>query len=257
MKLFRVAVGAVAFLLCLGSPAESAEVQVAVAANFERPMRRIAEQFSRDTGQRVVIATGATGAFFAQIERGAPFEVLLAADGKAPERLEQDGWVVPGSRFVYALGTLVLWSASSGYVDGAGTVLKTGSFQHLAIANPNLAPYGAAAVEALGALRLLDALRPRLVQGESVAQTYQFVSTGNAELGFVALSQVAAPDTPRTGSYWVVPASLYSPIEQEAALLKRGASNPVARALCEYLRRPNVRDLIRAYGYALPPSATP
>lgn len=253
----KIWVAAAIALLLLGSPAEAAEVQVAVASNFEHPMRRIAEQFGRDTGHQAVIATGATGAFLAQIESGAPFEVLLAADRKTPARLEADGWVVAGSRFVYALGTLVLWSARSGYVDGAGAVLRTGDFRHLAVANPNLAPYGAAAVEALTSLRLLDALRPRFVQGETIAQTYQFVATGNAELGFVALSQVAAPDTPRSGSYWVVPANLYSPIEQEAALLRKGASNPAARALCEYLTRPKVRDLIRAYGYGLPPSARP
>jgi molybdate transport system substrate-binding protein len=252
----RLAV-AVAFLLFIERPAASAEVQVAVASNFERPMRRIAEQFAADTGHQALISTGATGAFFAQIEHGAPFEVFLAADSKTPGRLETDGFTVAGSRFVYALGALVLWSTRPGYVDGAGAVLRTGDFRHLAIANPQLAPYGAAAEETLTSLKLLDALRPRLVQGETIAQTHQFVASGNAELGFVARSQVDAPDTPKTGSYWVVPAGLYSPIRQEAVLLRKGANNPAARALCEYLTRPKVRDMIRSYGYDLPALTAP
>jgi molybdate transport system substrate-binding protein len=244
-------------LALVSHPAAAAEVQVAVASNFEHPMRRIAAEFAKDTGHTAVIATGATGALFAQIENGAPFEVLLAADSKTPQRLESDGWVVPGSRFVYAIGVLVLWSARAGFVDGAGAVLRRGDFRHLAIANPKLAPYGAAATEALGALGLLDALRPKLAEGETIAQTQQFIASGSAELGFIALSQVAAADAPAAGSYWVVPAHLYTPLDQEAALLKRGASNPAAKALCDYLSRPKVRDSIRASGYGLPSNAAP
>jgi molybdate transport system substrate-binding protein len=244
-------------LALVSRPAAAAEVQVAVASNFERPMRRIAEEFAKDTGHTAVIATGATGAFFAQIENGAPFEVLLAADSKTPERLEGDGWVVPGSRFVYAIGVLVLWSARAGFVDSAGAVLEKGDFRHLAVANPKLAPYGAAATEALGALGLLEPLRPKLVQGETIAQTQQFISSGSAELGFVALSQVAAQDAPAAGSYWVVPVHLYTPLHQEAALLKRGASNPAARALCEYLASTKARDSIRAFGYGVAPNPAP
>jgi molybdate transport system substrate-binding protein len=237
--------------LFFAQAAEAADVQVAVAANFARPMQRIAEEFAKDTGHQAVIATGATGAFFAQIENGAPFEVLLAADRSTPERLEADGFGVAGSRFTYALGTLVLWSAKPGMVDAAGSVLKKGDFQHLAIANPKVAPYGAAAVEALRSLGLFDALRPKLVQGESIAQAYQFVASGNAELGFVALSQVAVPDAHAAGSYWIVPAHLYTPIRQDAVLLRKGAGNPAARALCEYMKSVKAKDVIRAYGYEL------
>jgi molybdate transport system substrate-binding protein len=248
MKPWAVAFFAGLLLAC--RPSGAADFHVAVAANFAHPMQQIAASFAQATGHHPVIAVGATGSFFAQIESGAPFEVLLAADRATPEKLEADGFAVPGSRFTYALGTLVLWSAKPGYVDGAGAVLRTGGFQHLAIANPELAPYGAAAMEALGALGLLDALRSKLVQGESVAQTQQFVASGNAELGFVALSQVVPP--PATGSYWVVPANLYGPIRQDIVLLRKGAHDPAARALCEYLRSTEARDVIRSYGYELP-----
>lgn len=237
--------------LFLIEPAEASEVQVAVAANFARPMQRIAAEFAKDTGHQAVLATGATGAFFAQIENGAPFEVLLSADRATPERLEADGFGVAGSRFTYALGTLVLWSAKPGVVDAAGAVLKKGEFRHLAIANPKVAPYGAAAMEALRSLGLFEGLRSKLVQGESIAQAYQFIATGNAELGFVALSQVAAPDAPTTGSYWIVSAHLYAPIRQDAVLLRRGERNPAARALCEYMKSVKAREVIRAYGYEL------
>jgi molybdate transport system substrate-binding protein len=241
----------------VSQPAAANEVRVAVASNFERPMQRIAADFEKDTGHQAVVVTGSTGALFAQIENGAPFEVLLAADRATPERLEAEGLAVARSSFVYALGVLVLWSAQSGYVDGAGAVLKTGDFQHLAIANPKLAPYGAAAMEALGALGLLDALRPRLVQGESIAQTHLFVATGNAELGFISLSQIAPPDAPAPGSFWIVPAQLYAPLEQEAALLKKGADNLAARALCGYLSAPKARETMHALGYGLPPEHAP
>jgi molybdate transport system substrate-binding protein len=251
----RFAVLAIAAWLLVAVPARAADVQVAVAANFAQPMRRIAAEFTKDTGHRAVIVAGATGTFAAQIESGAPFEVLLAADTATPERLEADGFAVAGSRFVYALGVLVLWSARPGAVDAAGAVLRRGAYRHLAIANPKLAPYGASAVETLASLGLLEAVRPKIVQGQSIAQAYQFVASGNADLGFVALSQVAAPGAPVSGSYWVVPASLYAPIRQTAVLLRQGASNPGARALCEYLKSTTARDVIRAYGYNLSPDA--
>ncbi|HXX67355.1 MAG TPA: molybdate ABC transporter substrate-binding protein, partial [Polyangiaceae bacterium] len=237
-----VALSLVALLLG-ARPADASDVQVAVAANFARPMQRIAQEFIRDTGHRAVLVSGATGTFFAQIENGAPFDVLLAADRATPERLEGDGFAVSGSRFTYAIGVLVVWSARQGYVDSQGAVLREGAFHHLAIANPKLAPYGAAAIEALTSLGLLDAVRPKLVQGESVAQAQQFVESGNAELGFVALSQIAAPDATPAGSYWIVPDHLYKPIEQQVALLRRGAGNPGARALFEYLRSAKVRSI--------------
>lgn len=242
-----------AALLFVAARAAADDVQVAVASNFAGPMQRIAADFARDTGHHAVVATGATGTFHAQIESGAPFEVLLAADQATPKALEADGFAVAGSRFTYARGTLVLWSARAGYVDPAGAVLKGAGFQHLAIANPKLAPYGLAAMEALGKLALLDALRPKLLYGESIAQAHQFVATGNAELGFVALSQVAVPGVPTGGSYWVVPANLYSPILQDAVLLRKGSSRPAARALCDYLKSAKAREVIRAYGYGSAP----
>jgi molybdate transport system substrate-binding protein len=252
MRIGRSIVGAALAVLLGVRTSHAAEVQVAVAANFAHPMQRIAEAFASDTGHHAVLVSGATGTFFAQIEHGAPFEVFLAADRTTPEKLAADGYAVPESRFTYASGVLVLWSARQGYVDAGGSVLSKGDFRHLAIANPKLAPYGAAAIRTLESLGLLDRLRPRLVQGESIAQALQFVASGSAEVGFVALSQVAAPDTPLAGSYWVVPSHLYGPIVQDAVLLKRGSPNPAAAALCEYLKGPTARDIIRSYGYELP-----
>jgi molybdate transport system substrate-binding protein len=245
-------------LLALGSgpAAVASEVQVAVAANFARPMERIAADFERDTGHHAVVSTGATGALFAQIEKGAPFEVLLAADRATPEKLEGDGFAVPGTRRTYAVGTLVLWSAKAGYVDPSGAVLRSGTFQHLAVANPKLAPYGAAAMETLSALGLLDAVRPRIVEGESIAQTFQFVASGSAEVGFVALSQVVSPGGPAArGSYWVVPSALHAPIQQDAVVLRKGADSAAARALLAYLTTLKAREVIRSFGYEPGPAA--
>ena len=239
-------------LLALGSgpTASASEVQVAVAANFARPMERVAADFERDTGHHAVVSTGATGALFAQIEKGAPFEVLLSADRATPEKLERDGFAVAGTRRTYAVGTLVLWGAKEGYVDGSGAVLKGGAFQHLAIANPKLAPYGAAAMETLSALGLIDSVRPKIVEGESVAQTFQFVASGSAEIGFVALSQVVSPGgAPARGSYWVVPATLHAPIQQDAVVLRKGADSAAARALLAYLGSAKAREVIRSFGY--------
>jgi molybdate transport system substrate-binding protein len=246
-------------LLALGSgpAANASEVQVAVAANFARPMERIAADFEHDTGHHAVVSTGATGALFAQIEKGAPFEVLLSADRSTPERLERDGFAVAGTRRTYAVGTLVLWSAKAGYVDAGGAVLKGGAFQHVAIANPKLAPYGAAAMETLTALGLLDAVRPKIVEGESIAQSFQFVASGSAEVGFVALSQVVSPGGSATqGSYWVVPAALHAPIQQDAVVLRKGADSAAARALLAYLTSAKAREVIRTFGYE-PGSAPP
>jgi molybdate transport system substrate-binding protein len=240
-------------LLFFSFLARAADVQVAVVANFEGPMQRIAAEFAKDTGHRAVLTTGATGNLLAQIESGAPFEVLLASDVAAPKKLEADGLAVPGSRFTYALGRLALWSVKAGYVDGTGAVLKTGTFQHLAIANPKVSPYGAAAIEALGALGLLDALRPKLVQGESTTQARQLVASGNAELGLVGLSQVAVPGAAPSGSYWIVPTHLYSPLQHGAVLLRKGETNPAARALYAYMKSAKAKEVIQAYGYALAP----
>src|SRR5450830_1817021 len=184
------------------------EVTVAVAANFTAPMQEIAAEFEKDTGHKVVAAFGATGKFYAQIKNGAPFEVLLAADDETPAKLVKENAAVAGSQATYAIGKLVLWSAKPGIVDAAGEVLKTAGFEHLAIANPKLAPYGAAAVEVMKAMGVNDSLQAKIVNGDSIAQTYQFVSSGNAQLGFVALSQVLK-DGKIEGSSWLVPAKLY------------------------------------------------
>jgi molybdate transport system substrate-binding protein len=231
--------------------AQADEVQVAVAANFMAPMQKIAAEFEKDTGNKAVLAFGATGKFYAQISNGAPFEVFLAADDDTPAKLEAEHRTVPGTRFTYATGKLVLWSAQDGYVDGRGQVLKTGNFAHLAIANPRTAPYGAAAVETLTRLNVYDRVQGKLVQGENIAQTHQFVSTGNAPLGFVALSQVYRDGKFTSGSGWIVPANLHSPIRQDAVILARGGANPAARALADYLKSNKARDIIRSYGYEL------
>lgn len=236
--------------LAAGS-ANADEIQVAVAANFIAPMKLIAADFEKASGHRAALSFGATGKFYAQIRNGAPFDVLLAADDETPAKLEKEGFGVSGSRFTYAIGKLVLWSARPGYVDARGDVLKTGGFTHIALANPKLAPYGAAAIEVMTKLGLLSALEPRFVQGENIAQTYQFVSTGNAELGFVALSQVYEDGKLKSGSGWIVPASMHSPIRQDAVLLSRGKDNPAAAALLQYLKTDKAKAVIRAYGYDL------
>ncbi|MBD8626479.1 molybdate ABC transporter substrate-binding protein [Oxalobacteraceae sp. CFBP 8753] len=240
--------GVLAVVTCLGT-AHAGEVQVAVAANFAGPMEKLAEQFQKDTGHKAVVASGATGKFYAQIRNGAPFEVLLSADDETPARLEAEGHAVARSRFTYAVGRLVLWSAKANYVDATGAVLKTGDFKHLAVANPKTAPYGTAAVAVIDKLGLTARLQPRLVQGENIAQAFQFASTGNAELGFVAQAQVWRDGKFTAGSGWIVPATMHAPIRQDAALLTRGAKNPAAQALLDYLRTDKAKALIRAYGY--------
>lgn len=229
--------------------AHAGEVQVAVAANFAGPMEKLAAEFARDTGHKAVVASGATGKFYAQIRNGAPFEVMLSADDETPAKLEKEGQVVAGSRYTYATGRLVLWSAQDGVVDNGGNVLKTGNFKHLSIANPKTAPYGAAAVSTLTKLGMLDAVQARIVQGENIAQAWQFVSTGNAELGFVAQSQVWRDGKFTSGSGWIVPSSMHDPIRQDAALLTKGKDNDAAKALLDYLRTDKAKAIIRAYGY--------
>lgn len=231
--------------------AHAAEVQVAVAANFTEPMKKIAAEFEKDTGHKAVLAFGATGKFYAQINNGAPFEVLLAADDETPAKLEKEGKSVAGSRFTYATGKLVLWSSKDGYVDAQGKVLETGSYAHLAIANPKTAPYGLAATEALDKLKLTAKVQPKIVQGENIGQAYQFAATGNAELGFVALSQVWKDGKFTSGSGWIVPDNLHSPIRQDAVILAKGAGNAAARALETYLKSDKAKGIIRSFGYAL------
>jgi len=233
-------------LALLSSFARADDIHVAVAANFTAPLQELSELFARQSGHRVVASTGSSGKFYAQIRNGAPFDVLLSADDETPRRLEAEKAAVAGTQFTYALGRLVLWSAAGGLVDERGEVLRTQRFRKLAIANPKLAPYGLAAQQAMTRLGVWDAARGRLVQGENIAQTFQFVASGNAELGFVALSQLAGE---RKGSRWLVPSELHAPIRQDAVLLKQG---PAGRAFLEFLRSAPARERIRAYGYELP-----
>ena len=235
----------------VAASAHAAEVSVAVAANFTAPMQKIAAAFEQDTGHQASVSYGSTGKFHAQIRNGAPFQVLLSADSETPARLEREGWVVAGTRFTYAIGQLVLWSRQPGQVDERGDVLSSGRFERLALADPKLAPYGAAALEVLHGLGLTASLAHKLVQGENIAQAYQFVATGNAELGFVAYSQVFADGQLTRGSAWKVPASLHTPIRQDAAVLKTGLGNPAAAALVAYLRGNKARAIIRSFGYEL------
>lgn len=241
-------------LLCttlLHGPAWAAQATVAVAANFAEPIKAIAEVLQKSTGHTVQITLGSTGKLYAQIQNGAPFDVLLAADARTPQRLEAEGQAVAGSRFTYATGQLVLWSAKAGRVDDQGAVLKAANLGKVAYAAPKVAPYGAAAVEAMNQLGLSAALAPRLVQGESIGQTFGFVFSGNADVGFVALSQVLQGGRLRSGSMWMVPQNLYSPIRQDAVLLQRGAQNEAALALMRLLQSPDIKDLIRSYGYGV------
>ena len=242
-----------AALLALGATfaVHAAEVQVAVAANFAGPMKVLAADFEKATGHKAVLASGATGKFYAQIQSGAPFDVFLAADDETPAKLDKEGATVPGSRFTYASGKLVLWSAKPDLVDAKGEVLKSGQFAHIALASPKLAPYGAAAVETMTRLGVLARLEPKFVQGESIGQTFGFVSSGNAELGFVALSQVWENGRLKSGSAWIVPAELHSPIRQDVVLLARGKDNAAAAALMAFLKSDAAKAVIRSFGYDL------
>lgn len=232
-------------LSSLASAASAAQVNVAVAANFTAVAEQLAASFKEKTGDDVVLSFGATGQLYAQISQGAPFEIFLAADDQRPQKAVDEGFGVDGTVFTYAVGKLVLYSAGSDVVANEET-LKAASFDKLAIADPKAAPYGAAAMETLEALRLTEALAPRIVTGESISQTLQFIESGNAELGFVALSQVIGKSA---GSQWAVPAEYYEPIRQDAVLLKTGQNNPVAKAFHEYLSSEEALAAIRAAGY--------
>ena len=227
-------------------------LRVAVASNFLMPAKELAARFEKTSGQAVTLSAGSTGKLYAQIVHGAPFSVLLAANATEPERLEEEGLAVSGSRFTYAAGRLVLWSLDPDLLKAGGgeDLIRRGDFGRLAIANPKTAPYGAAAVQTLRALAQDPAsLGPRVVRGENVSQTYQFIATGNVDLGFVALSQVSNPQRPAQGSFWIVPEDLHEPIEQQAVLLTRAAEDIQAKAFLAYLQGPVARELIAAYGY--------
>lgn len=237
--------------ILLAVPAMAADLNVAVAANFTAPMKQIAAEFEKETGHKVVLSFGASGKFYSQIKNGAPFQLFLSADDEKPIQLVKDGLAVADSRFTYAIGTLVLWSAKPGFVDARGEVLSKGHFNKIAIANPKLAPYGTAAIELLTKKGLLATLTPKFVQGENISQTFQFVGTGNAELGFIALSQVMKDGKISGGSAWVVPGTLHSPIRQDAVLLATGKDNAAAKALLTYLKSEKAKKIIRSYGYEI------
>ena len=230
---------------------QAGEVVVAVAANFSAPMQKIAKAFEQDTGHKAQLAFGATGKFYAQIKNGAPFAVLLAADDETPTRLEKEGLAMAGTRFTYAVGRLALWSKQPNFVDDKGEILRSNRFEKLAIADPKLAPYGAAAMEVIQRMGMQSNVTPKIVQGDSIGQTYQFVSTENAQLGFVALSQISIDGRITQGSAWVVPQSLHTPLKQDAVLLKAGKDNAAALALLKYLQSDAAKTIIRGYGYAL------
>ncbi|WP_312525459.1 molybdate ABC transporter substrate-binding protein [Comamonas sp.] len=250
MTVHRLAPLALSLLAAFATGAHADEVSVAVAANFTAPMQKIAAAFEKDSGHKAVLSFGATGKFYAQINNGAPFGILLAADDTTPAKLAQEGKGVAASRFTYAIGQLVLWSKQAGYVDDTGAVLKTGDYRHIAIANPKLAPYGLAAMETLQHLGLTDAVTPKIVQGENIGQTYQFAASGNAQLGFVALSQVMEDGKLREGSAWIAPSAMHEPIRQDAVLLNSAKDNAAATALMQYLKGDKARAIIQSYGYA-------
>ena len=229
--------------------AEAADLRVAVAANFADAAAEIARAFEARQGQRVVLVPGSTGKLHAQIDLGAPFDVLLAADADSPRRLESQGRAVPGSRFTYAVGRLALWSARDGLVDAEGAVLAGDRYRRLAIANPQTAPYGRAAMQVLERLGLLERVAPLLVRGESVGQVYHFVASGAAELGFLALSQLRPDRGTVAGSAWIVPETLHESIEQQAVLLVRAKDNPAAAAFLAFLREPEARAIVARLGY--------
>ncbi len=240
-------------VILFAPPAWAEEFQVAVASNFTAPARDIAAAFEKETGHKPILSFGSTGNFYSQIKNGAPFALLLAADTKTPAKLEEEGDVRPGSRFTYAKGALALWSAQEGLVDDQGTVLKEKKFKYLSVADPKLAPYGAAAHELLNAWDLTKALEGRIVTGNNIGQAFQFAESGQAELGLIAWSQVCKDGKLSRGSVWLVPADLYSPIRQDAVILKTAADNAAVQAFADYIKSdPKARDIILSYGYTLP-----
>jgi molybdate transport system substrate-binding protein len=248
MRLMKTLTGLMAGCLMLTS-VHAEPVHVAVAANFTAAMKDIAAQFEQNTGHKVVLSFGSSGKLFAQIQHGAPFEVFLSADQAKPRALQEAGMVADNSRFTYAIGALALWSREPGFVDDKAGRLRDVDFHKLALANPRLAPYGAAAVEVLESMNLVQETKAKWVMGENIAQTYQFTASGNADLGFVALSQIMAEGHIKGGSSWIVPADLYEPIRQDAVLLKSASEDAAAKALLAYLKGDEAKAIIESYGY--------
>jgi molybdate transport system substrate-binding protein len=239
-------------LAMMAQVANAGEVNAAVAANFTAPVQQIAELFQKETGHIVKLSFGSSGKFYSQIKEGAPFDVFLAADEKNPKLLEEEGLAAKDTRFVYALGKLVLWSAQPGFVDDKGAVLGKDTFNKIAYADPKLAPYGLAAQETLQKLKLWDKVQVKMVTGESIAQTFQFAATGNADMAFVALSQITKDGKIIDGSYWLVPADLYSPIKQAAIQLTAAKDKAASEAFLKYLKSEKALAIIRSFGYGLP-----
>ncbi|TAJ80491.1 MAG: molybdate ABC transporter substrate-binding protein [Gallionellaceae bacterium] len=239
-------------LATMAQVADAGEVNAAVAANFTEPVKQIVELFQKETGHTVKLSFGSSGKFTSQIKEGAPFDVFLAADEKNPKLLEKEGLAVEGSRFVYALGKLVLWSAQPGYVDDKGHVLRQGNYNKIAYADPKLAPYGLAAKETLEELGLWNVVQSKMVTGESITQTYQFAATGNAELAFIALSQITKDGKVMEGSWWIVPAHMYNPIKQSAVQLTAAKYPAAAKAFMAFLKSEKAVAIIRNFGYELP-----
>ncbi|MBU0687955.1 MAG: molybdate ABC transporter substrate-binding protein [Gammaproteobacteria bacterium] len=236
----------------LAMPAQAGEVRVAVASNFTAPMERIVPLFEQATGHKAKVSYGSTGKFYAQIRNGAPYDVFLAADDETPKKLVRQELAVGQSRFVYALGKLVLWSVQPDIVDDKATLLNKGNFNKLSIANPRLAPYGVAAKETLTKLTMWNAMQRKLVQGENITQAYQFVASENADLGFIALSQIMRDGKISQGSWWIVPPTMYQPIKQSAVQLSEAQDVEAAQALLTFLRGKQAAAIIRSYGYELP-----
>ena len=236
------------WLLLPLSNAYAGNLTLAVAANFTDTTASLVETFKASTGHRVTASFGSTGKLYAQIRNGAPFDVFMAADAQRPQLLESEGMAVPGSRFTYARGKLVLWSPETAAFISPIAYLNEQPFSRLAIANPKTAPYGLAAQQVLEHLELWSPLQPKLVRGDSIAQTFQFIASGNAQAGLVALAQVKAwPD--QDGTLWRIPQSYYAPIDQQAILLKRGADNAAARDWLAFLQSPEAAAIIQDYGY--------
>ncbi|HKN31519.1 MAG TPA: molybdate ABC transporter substrate-binding protein [Roseiarcus sp.] len=247
LKLETLVVAIAVFASSVAAPAQAGQTNVAVAANFTEPAKEIAALFKQKTGNEAILSFGASGPFFTQITHDAPFQVFLSADAERPKAAVEGGYAVKGSEFTHAIGKLVLWSKVIDVTNG-GEALKAGAFAKVSIANPAAAPYGAAAVETMKALGVYDALKAKIVQGNSIAQAFQFVDTRNAEVGFVALSQLFGVTA---GTRWLVPQDLYTPIRQDAVLLKKGENDEVAKAFLEFLKGPEARAIIERFGYGL------
>lgn len=249
-KIFAAAAAAAAVSLAFAAPAQADEIQVAVAANFTAPAQDLAPIFEKQTGHKVKLSFGSTGAFYAQIKNGAPFDILLAADAKTPAKMEKEGSGVAGSSFTYAQGKLVFWSSDAAKVTGEKTMTEM-KFDKCAVADPKLAPYGEAAYQTLESFKLLDQYKPKFVTGNNIGKTFQYVKTANAEVGFVALSQVFKNGKFTSGSGWIVPAKYYKPIDQDAILLKHGENSAAAQAFMKFLKSDEANKLKLSYGYAV------